>query len=375
MESIDQRLSDVGIQALDVEMRLDGSEKALVLTERELVYLDQERVQRVRLRDITKVQTTKTAGLNIRVGEENAIEGSIRGFDVTELKLFFDAVKTSIARAKATATGTNLPGLSAISTGEFVEPAIETPVTSSTWDSPINKFPNLAAETPSAVATSSSVTSSPATSDDWGFEKTSKDSWADLDAALRPATSGGLPPIMEAMTPPPADSPMPVVHNVDPFADLIRTPTPSKPDSFNDAFAPTVPSAPSPAVTTGVMVSSSPTADWSGDTLDAKNALNTKAAKDAADPISTNSNQIATMRALSRALYWLSIIFMFASLSIPAVLLQNQNRDLIANAVILAAFVGGLLVTFIGLGISELLGAWAKAAGDLRSIRKATLGH
>jgi amino acid transporter len=81
------------------------------------------------------------------------------------------------------------------------------------------------------------------------------------------------------------------------------------------------------------------------------------------------------MQTLSRALYWLSIIFMFVSLSIPAVLLQNQDRDLLDNAVILAAFVGGLLVTFIGLGISELLGAWARASGDLRAIRKATLGH
>ncbi len=374
MESIDQRLSDVGIQALDVEMRLDSPEKALVLTERELLYIDQERVQRVRLRDITKVQTTKTAELNIRVGEENAIEGSIRGFDVTELKLFFDAVKSSIAKAKATATGTNLPSLSAISTGEFASTAaVETPAKSSTWDSPINNFPNLAAETRPTAVSSSSAT--PSASDDWGFDKTNKDSWADLDAALRPATSGGLPPIMEAMTPPPADSPMPVVQSVDPFADLVKSSTPSKPDSFNDAFAPTVPSAPSPAVTTGVMVSSSPTSDWSGDTLDAKNALNSKAVKDGADPVSTNSSQIATMRTLSKALYWLSIIFMFASLSVPAVLLQNTNRSLLDNAVIFAAFVGGLLITAIGLGVSELLAAWAKAAGDLRSIRKATLGH
>jgi hypothetical protein len=370
MESIDQRLSDVGIQAIDIEMRLDGSEKALVLTERELVYLDQERLQRVRLRDITKVQTTKTAELNIRVGEENAIEGSIRGFEKTELQLFFNAVKTSIARAKATATGANLPGLSSTSTGEFGLPISETASASGAWNSPIGNLPNLAAEASSAVAPSSL-----ATTDDWGFDKTSKDSWADLDSALRPATSGGLPAIMDAMTPPPADSPTPVVQNVDPFADLVKTPTPSKPDSFNDAFTATVPSAPSPAVSTGVMVSSSPTGDWSGDTLDAKNALNSKAAKDAIEPISTNSNQVATMQTLSRALYWLSIIFMFVSLSIPAVLLQNQNRDLIDNAVILAAFVGGLLVTFIGLGISELLGAWARASGDLRSIRKATLGH
>ena len=42
--------------------------------------------------------------LSVRSAHGSSIEGSIRGFDVTELKFFFESVKTSVAQAKATLT-------------------------------------------------------------------------------------------------------------------------------------------------------------------------------------------------------------------------------------------------------------------------------
>jgi hypothetical protein len=104
IESIDVRLREIGISDTDVQNRLDGKDKALVVTDHDVVYVDSSGVQRSTLRFVTKVITDKTGSLTIRSSSGPAIEGSIRGFDVTELKVFFEGVKSSIARAK-TASG------------------------------------------------------------------------------------------------------------------------------------------------------------------------------------------------------------------------------------------------------------------------------
>jgi hypothetical protein len=104
IESIDVRLSEIGITGQDVQNRLDGKDKALVVTDQDVVYIDSSGLQRSALRYVTKVITDKTGALTIRSSSGPAIEGSIRGFDVTELKVFFEGVKSYIARAK-TASG------------------------------------------------------------------------------------------------------------------------------------------------------------------------------------------------------------------------------------------------------------------------------
>jgi hypothetical protein len=104
MEAIETRLREVGVLDHDIRTRLNGPDKALVVTQRELVYADQTGVQRTDLRDITKVATTSSGALSVRSAHGSNIEGSIRGFDVTELKFFFESVKTSVAQAKATLT-------------------------------------------------------------------------------------------------------------------------------------------------------------------------------------------------------------------------------------------------------------------------------
>ncbi len=110
IESIDVRLSEIGISDKDVQNRLDGKDKALVVTDHDVVYIDSSGLQRSTLRFVTKVITDKTGALTIRSSSGPAIEGSIRGFDVTELKVFFEGVKASIARAKtASSAGQNAP--------------------------------------------------------------------------------------------------------------------------------------------------------------------------------------------------------------------------------------------------------------------------
>jgi uncharacterized protein YjbI with pentapeptide repeats len=104
MEAIETRLREVGVLDHDIRTRLNGPDKALVVTQRELVYADETGVQRTDLRDITKVATTSSGALSVRSAHGSSIEGSIRGFDVTELKFFFESVKTSVAQAKATLT-------------------------------------------------------------------------------------------------------------------------------------------------------------------------------------------------------------------------------------------------------------------------------
>ncbi len=110
IESIDVRLREIGIGDTDVQNRLDGKDKALVVTDHDVVYIDSSGLQRSTLRFVTKVITDKTGALTIRSSSGPAIEGSIRGFDVTELKVFFEGVKASIARAKtASSAGQNAP--------------------------------------------------------------------------------------------------------------------------------------------------------------------------------------------------------------------------------------------------------------------------
>jgi len=109
MTNFDQRLRDAGISTDDVETQIQSADTALLLTAREIVLLEPQRVQRGRLRDITGVKIVKTGELSVRSAAESMIEGNVLGFEKTERKLFFDAVKDATARAKAGVTNATLP--------------------------------------------------------------------------------------------------------------------------------------------------------------------------------------------------------------------------------------------------------------------------
>jgi hypothetical protein len=109
MTNFDQRLRDAGISSDDVETQIQSADTALLLTAREIVLLEPQRIQRGRLRDITGVKIVKTGELSVRSAVESMIEGNVLGFEKTERKLFFDAVKDATAKAKASVTNSTLP--------------------------------------------------------------------------------------------------------------------------------------------------------------------------------------------------------------------------------------------------------------------------
>ena len=85
----------------------------------------------------------------------------------------------------------------------------------------------------------------------------------------------------------------------------------------------------------------------------------------------------AAIEGIARWLRILSIVFLVVGSVLPASILieADFSPTLSQWALIVVSFFGGLLLPLIGWGVSELLTSWAKAASDLRSIRKATLGH
>ncbi len=382
---IEQELREAGIVSEEIETRLDGQgNKTLIITKRELLYFD-VKLQRARLREIVNVKTAKTGELSVKSPSENLIEGSIKGFDLAELKFFFEAVKSAIARAKASATGVDLP---------IPKMAAEPPAPSAWEAPPASSWENTPTAVPSAPAPAWDDKPMPPPNA-WMPEKQtfevgpevspprpsfpeperslSRDSWADLDAELNPAKSGSVPPLLNASAMIPA--PNPVKAPIDPFAELAKNaPRNVSSDEWGSPSQP-INLKPDP-VGTAVMVPSSASGEWGGDVMDATTALDSKTPKSAKNTPRFGDNT-AALEGIARWLRILSIVFLLVGAILPAsILLEAEfNPNLGQLALIIVSFLGGLLLPLIGWGMSELLTSWAKAAGDLRSIRKATLGH
>jgi len=79
---------------------LKGSEGLFAITPRELIYVGPEGVQRAPLAEVRRVASAKGGRLLIAGKEATFIEASVAGFDVGELKLFFESVKGYVAKAR-----------------------------------------------------------------------------------------------------------------------------------------------------------------------------------------------------------------------------------------------------------------------------------
>jgi hypothetical protein len=375
---IDQALLDAGIQDADVETRLEGQGgKSLLITKRELLYFENGQLQRGRLREIVNVKTAKSGELTVKSPNESLIEGSIKGFDLAELKFFFESVKNAIAQAKASATGADIP------VPKVVAPAPISPTTA--WDNP--SPPASGWDHPSAAPANGWNT--PPTSSAWMPEKQTfevapdmipqkpgKDSWADLEADLNPAQSGSVPPLLNAsaMIPPPSPS-LPSKPAVDPFADLAKN-SPNRPSSDDwDSPSATINLKPDTGAT-AVMVPSSGTGEWDGEIMDATKALDSKTPQKGKGNLRIGDNA-AAIEGLARMLRIMSLGFFIASAGVQAALLLNSNfaPDTVTVMLMVVGFIGSVFFALLGYAISELIFNWAKASADLRSIRKATLGH
>jgi len=84
----------------EVVSQLDGEGGLLALTRSELFYIGPEGAQRAALTDIKKVVGGKGGVLQV-VGESGPlIEAPVQAFQVDELRLFFESVKTYVARSQ-----------------------------------------------------------------------------------------------------------------------------------------------------------------------------------------------------------------------------------------------------------------------------------
>lgn len=381
IESIDARLREVGINDTDVQTRLDGKDKALVITDQDIIYVDTTGLQRSGLRFVTKVITDKTGALTIRSSSGPAIEGSIRGFDVTELKVFFEGVKTAIARAKTAPEPAQAPlgatpgaldlgaPLGRTSTPSAPEPHFEPPPLSAQMSPPSAHLD------PTPEPMLGRMPASASAMDPWESLSTSR------PTLEMPAAPGVLPGFSDALDHRPNSgrlSPDSLDWD-EPIND--HTPTRSAPSAFHDLaddepmlepddLPPTPRSAPSPASSTGVMSGALAPApsdheQWSGDALDQpiSNAV-------ASSPAPT----LADHYAISPVSRWLKILAIplgligiaAGALSVPA----TDNPSILQWLQVAGFIVGGITMALISYGIGDLLAIWASMATDVRAIRR-----
>ncbi len=79
---------------------LKGETALFAVTLSELLYVGPEEVQRAPLKEIRRVSSAKGGKLVIASKEAPLIEASIAGFDLGELKLFFEGVKGYVGKAR-----------------------------------------------------------------------------------------------------------------------------------------------------------------------------------------------------------------------------------------------------------------------------------
>jgi len=95
---LETRLKEVTQEPILSELK--GSEGLFAVTPSELIYLGPDKVQRAPLKEVRRVASTKGGLLVIAGKEETFIEAPVAGFDVGELKLFFESVKGYVAKAR-----------------------------------------------------------------------------------------------------------------------------------------------------------------------------------------------------------------------------------------------------------------------------------
>ncbi len=79
---------------------LKGESGLFAVTQSELIYVGPEGVERAPLKEIRRVSSAKGGKLVVAGKEAAFIEASIAGFDLGELKLFFEGVKGYVGKAR-----------------------------------------------------------------------------------------------------------------------------------------------------------------------------------------------------------------------------------------------------------------------------------
>ena len=386
MTNFDQRLRDAGISSDDVETQIQSTETALLLTAREIVLLEPYRIQRGRLRDITGVKIVKTGELSVRSAAESMIEGNVLGFEKTERKLFFDAVKDATARAKASVTSATLP----VSAEALYPPALRS--SADDWQSLVSasdaQNTQVSSTASSAIADFEALTQSShgAAPDPLGLQSIAgSPSEPDFAPNISPWVQA---PGSDASEPGASDDPWKsskqtfevepekLVSPADPWLAASAEPASSVPtQSWNDPFsAKSAASAAPLAAVTAVQTSSD---GWGGDLLEANKSLSGPFENsDLERKVSAlNGDHTSTLTALSRWLKIMAVVFFLSGAAFTATLLPADSSNVLEYFVLLSALFGSVLFSLIAWGLGELLSAYAISMQDLKAIRRATLGH
>ncbi len=383
---MDTRLTEAGIDLNDIESRLDGQGKTLVITASELVYADESGLQRAPLRQVTKVAIDKTGSLGIRSATSDLITGNIRGFDLTSLKFFLEGAKSSIAKAKALAKAPTIiealpvtpdpvsPHTPRADTGTLgdgawgADPAHRQP-TFDTWST--LKPADMQTKTSSDMHKSFEI----APDDDLPARSFSdKLEWAE-DATVAPTS----------ILAPQIDAPQSQFSNQPP---LSSTDVHSEVHEWNETFKGTNQAS---LETPSNSVSASGAADWSGDILEASTSLQTPASHQvnssqaisvSKDPTPTIDRpvRIGSQPNLAPFSRWLKgLAPVVGLLGVASAALQfptdpaKWGENLLQVVTAVSSLVIGVLLALLAYGVAEFFTAWGSTAADVRSIKRERL--
>ncbi len=96
--NLEARLKEATQEPILTELK--GAEGLFAVTPSELIFISPEGIQRAPLKEIRRVASAKGGRLVIAGKEKTFIEASVAGFDVNELKLFFESVKGYVTKAR-----------------------------------------------------------------------------------------------------------------------------------------------------------------------------------------------------------------------------------------------------------------------------------
>jgi hypothetical protein len=409
---MDTKLQEAGIQLGEIESRLDGQGKVLIITPTELAFADENGVQHAPLRQVTKVAIDKTGSLSVRSATGDLIAGNIRGFDLTALKFFLEGAKSSIARAKTSAR-----------TPTVTEPApfVPTPIASpAPAPEPVHTRASDLIEPP--VQTHAAQLAD----DDWGSDPAHRqptfDTWSTVrDSDMNTKSSSDMHKSFEIA--PDDDAPrhdqtdkaglqwgedaIPThddqaqvattqIH-VPSDSQLGATDVQSEVHEWNQNFnlVGANPSKPEIAAQAAPVLEGA--SDWSGEILEASSSLSTNvpaqvqpmtspgnAISPSKDPTPTIDRpmSIANIPNLAPIARWLRILSPLmillgvacAALQFPANF-ETDSSHLLQLVIAISSFFVGLVLALIAYGLAELLSAWGSLAADVRSLKRNSMGH
>ncbi len=390
---MDTLLTEAGIDLNDIESRLDGQGKTLVITATELIYTDETGLQRAPLRQVTKVAIDKTGSLGIRSATSDLITGNIRGFDLTSLKFFLEGAKSSIAKAKALAKAPTI-----------VE---SLPITSL----PATSLPATPAPVPEVTPRADTGTLG---DDAWGHDPAHRQPTFDTWSTLKPADMQTKSPSdmhksfeiapdddlpakssddklewVEDATTAPTSVVMPQPDAAPTQIPLSATDVHSEVHEWNETFK----SQPVPETPPSNAVSASGAADWSGDILEASTSLQTPldhqmpvnpstAINVSKDPTPTIDRpvRIGNQPNLAPFSRWLKgLAPVVGLLGVASAALQfptdstKWGENLLQVVTAVSSLVVGVILALLAYGVAEFFTAWGATAADVRSIKRERL--